>query len=97
MSEIIIPTTPTPTHQSPPGESRQLDPSSTFLTPADQFPSELADLDLMTVLALHGRVCRQLEREYLTDPDGADPATLDRVEELTEELDERQKYVTHFD
>ncbi|GAA2119333.1 hypothetical protein [Kocuria atrinae] len=51
----------------------------------------------MTVLALHGRVCRQLEREYLTDPDGADPATLDRVEELTEELDERQKYVTHFD
>lgn len=97
MSEIILPTTPSNTRQGAPTDSRRLDPSSTFLTPGDQFPSELADLDLMTVLALHGRVCRQLEREYLTNPEGADPATLDRVEELTEELDERQKYVTHFD
>lgn len=97
MSEIIIPTTPPHTHHAAPTESQQLDPSSTFLAPEDQFPSELADLDLKTVLALHGRVCRQLEREYLTSPDGADPATLDRVEELTEELNERQKYVTSFD
>lgn len=97
MSEIIIPTTLSSTPQSAPTDSRRLDPASTFLAPADQFPSELADLDLMTVMALHGRVCRQLEREYLTNPEGADPATLDRVEELTEELDERQKYASDFD
>lgn len=97
MSDIISPTTSSSAQHSALRGSDRLDPASTFLAPTDQFPSELADLDLLTVLALHGRACRQLEREYLTNPDGADPATLDRVEELTDELDERQKYVSNFD
>lgn len=65
----------------------------TFLGPADPFPSDLAELDLTELQVLHSRVCRRLEREYLTDPDGPHPVTQDRCQELAAELDSRQDFL----
>lgn len=62
---------------------------STYLRPTDDFP-DLQGLPLTAVLALHGRVCRQIDREYL-DLVGPSVETLDRHRELSEELDRRER------
>jgi hypothetical protein len=69
-----------------------LDVLSTYLTPGDPFPSTLAELALVELLVLHSRITRQLEREYI-DPAGPHPVTLDRVQELADELDTRQDFL----
>lgn len=89
MSDFSMPATFSRISRSDFRQARCVNPTSTYLTPTDQFPDTLSDLDLATVLALYGRACRQLEREYLISPDRPNPATLDRIEALTEELDER--------
>ena len=38
---------------------------------------------------LHSRICRQLELEYLTDPEGGHPITCDRLHELQIEFTSR--------
>ncbi|MEX5235117.1 hypothetical protein [Kocuria arenosa] len=38
---------------------------------------------------LHSRICRQLDREYLTEPHGPHPCTTDRLQDLCGELDAR--------
>ncbi|WP_344119664.1 hypothetical protein [Kocuria aegyptia] len=65
----------------------------TFLAPADPFPSALAELDLNELQVLHSRICRQLEHEYLTAPDGPHPVTQDRCQELVAEFDVRQAFL----
>lgn len=65
----------------------------TFLAPTDPFPSSLAELELTEVQVLHSCVCRQLEQEYLADPDGPHPVTQDRCQELAAELDTRQHFL----
>lgn len=97
MSDFSMPATFSRISRSDFRQTRRLNPTSTYLTPVDHFPDTLSDLDLPTVLALHGRACRQLEREYLDSPDGANPATLDRLEALNEELDERQRDLPSLD
>lgn len=67
--------------------------SSTYLAPADPFPSALAELELVELLVLHSRITRQLDREYRTDPAGAHPVTLDRAQELAAELDTCQAFL----
>lgn len=67
--------------------------SSTCLVPAEAFPTSLAELGLTELQALHSRVTRQLDREYRTDPAGPHPVTLDRAEELADELDVRQEFL----
>jgi len=60
------------------------------LDPAALFPADLAALSLVELQVLHSRVCRQLDREYLTEPAGPHPLTLDRHCELGIELDRRE-------
>lgn len=67
--------------------------SSTYLTPADPFPSALAELELVELLVLHSRITRQLDHEYRTDPAGPHPVTMDRAQELAAELDTRQAFL----
>src|SRR3712207_6365788 len=55
--------------------------ASTYLPPADPFPSTLAELELVELHVLHSQITRQLEREY-TDPAGPHPVTPDRAQEL---------------
>ena len=83
MNPQLAPSLPRPPASSVP---------DTFLTPADPFPSVLAELDLTELQVLHSRVCRQLEKEYLAAPDGSHPVTLDRCQELVAELDTRQGF-----
>lgn len=59
------------------------------LGPDDPFPDELLELPLEQLQILHSRICRQLEREYLTDPAGAHPITQDRLHELQIEFASR--------
>ncbi|MHC5560656.1 hypothetical protein [Kocuria sp. U4B] len=70
-----------------------LEVSSTYLTPADPFPAALAELALVELLVLHSRITRQLEYEYI-DAAGPHPVTLDRAQELADELDTRQDFLT---
>jgi hypothetical protein len=70
-----------------------LEVSSTYLAPADLFPTALAELELAELQMLHSRITRQLDHEYL-DPAGPHPVTLDRAQELVEELDTRQGFLT---
>lgn len=65
----------------------------TLLAPADPFPPSLPELELTELQVLHSRVCRQLEQEYLADPDGPHPVTQDRCQELVAELDTRQHFL----
>jgi hypothetical protein len=67
--------------------------SSTYLAPADLFPTALAEQELAELQMLHSRITRQLDHEYL-DPAGPHPVTLDRAQELAEELDTRQDFLT---
>lgn len=64
--------------------------SGTCLDPAARFPSDLAALSLAELQVLHSRICRQLDREYVFDPAGPHPLTLDRHLELGIELDRRE-------
>lgn len=68
--------------------SRQVG-ADTRLSPAEPFPASLVELDLVDVQVLHSRTCCQLDHEYLTDPAGPHPVTLDRHQELVAELDTR--------
>jgi hypothetical protein len=70
-----------------------LEVSSTYLAPADAFPTALAELGLAELHVLHSRITRQLEHEHI-DPAGPHPVTLDRAQELVEELDTRQGFLT---
>ncbi|MFE7630955.1 hypothetical protein [Kocuria sp. NPDC057446] len=65
----------------------------TFLAPNDPFPPSLAELELTELQVLHSRVCRQLEQEYLADPDGPHPVTQDRCQDVVAELDTRQQFL----
>ena len=62
---------------------------ATRLGPDDPFPDELLELPLEQLQILHSRICRQLEREYLTEPEGAHPITQDRLHELQIEFASR--------
>lgn len=48
------------------------------LGPAQAFPAELGGSTMGELQVLHSRICRQLDRDYLTDPDGPHPCTTDR-------------------
>lgn len=62
---------------------------ATRLGPDDPFPEELLELPLEQLQILHSRICRQLELEYLTDPEGGHPITCDRLHELQIEFTSR--------
>jgi hypothetical protein len=66
------------------------DASGICLDPAARFPADLAALSLVELQVLHSRICRQLDREYLIDPAGPHPLTLDRHCELGIELARRE-------
>lgn len=68
--------------------------ASSRLRPEDDFPNDLAALGKAELQVLHSRVTRQLDREYLTDPAGPHPCTLDRCQDLLAELDARDTRVT---
>jgi len=59
------------------------------LGPTEAFPAELGALSMGQLQVLHSRVCRQLDREYLTGVDGPHPCTVDRLQEICGELDAR--------
>lgn len=63
---------------------------TTCLGPDQEFPADLAVLGLVELQVLHSRICHQLDREYLTGPDGPHPVTLDRCRELRAQLDARE-------
>lgn len=69
-----------------------LEVSSTYLALADPFPTALAELELVELLVLHSRITRQLECEYL-DAAGPHSVTVDRAQELADELDTRQDFL----
>jgi hypothetical protein len=69
-----------------------LEVPSTYLAPADPFPAALAELELVELLVLHSRITRRLECEYI-DAAGPHPVTLDRAQELADELDTRQDFL----
>ena len=64
----------------------------TCLDPADDFPTDLTSLPLIQLQPLHSRICRQLGHEYLTEPTGPHPVTLDRHRELIVELHARTRH-----
>ncbi|ALU39678.1 hypothetical protein AS188_07850 [Kocuria flava] len=64
--------------------------TSTCLGPDCAFPADLSALSLIELHVLHSQICRQLDREYLTTPEGAHPFTLDRHQEVLAELDARE-------
>ncbi|MGQ1795834.1 hypothetical protein ACT4S5_01645 [Kocuria oceani] len=59
------------------------------LDPAQVFPGDLGDLSMSELQVLHSRICRQLDRDYLTDPAGPHPCTTDRLQDVLHELDAR--------
>lgn len=65
----------------------------TCLSPDEACPTRLAELGLEQVQVLHSRICCQLETEYRT-LQGPHPVTLDRCQELREELDSRRHGLT---
>jgi len=66
------------------------DPSVVRLGPDDAFPADLTELGLVALQVLHSRICRQLDHDHLTDPDGPHPITLDRHQQLVVELRARE-------
>jgi hypothetical protein len=60
------------------------------LGPDDAFPADLTELGLVALQVLHSRICRQLDHDHLTDPDGPHPITLDRHHQLVVELRARE-------
>ncbi|MFI7580751.1 hypothetical protein [Kocuria kalidii] len=59
------------------------------LDAAEDFPEDLTALGMADLQVLHSRITRQLDHDYLTDPAGPHPATMDRSVELAAELDAR--------
>ena len=81
---------PTVDPAPPPGTgSAAVDP--TCLGPACDFPADLTGLPLTQLQLLHSQISRQLDHEYLTDPTGPHPVTLDRRQELIAELHARTR------
>lgn len=74
---------------SPTPATQDLLQRATQLGPDDPFPEELLELSLEQLQILHSRICRQLESEYLTDPEGRHPITVDRLHELQIEFESR--------
>ena len=97
---VIVPSSPPVTDGQPdvrashlPAESNCHDPNSVTpsrLAPEEQFPEDLTDLDLFQVEVLNSRTGRQLDMEYIRDTQ-PDPETSTRLEELTDELDRRDR------
>lgn len=63
---------------------------NTRLTPSEDFPEDLTALDLPEAEVLNSRVHRELDHEYAVDGEAA-PETEFRHEELTEDLDRRDR------
>ncbi|MFE7629514.1 hypothetical protein [Kocuria sp. NPDC057446] len=59
------------------------------LDPAQAFPGDLEGLSMSELQVLHSRICRQLDRDYLTGPGGPHPCTADRLQDVLDELDAR--------
>ncbi|MEX5258419.1 hypothetical protein [Kocuria arenosa] len=59
------------------------------LGPEEDFPQDLTALGMAELQVLHSRITRQLDHDYLTDPAGPHPVTMDRGLELAAELDAR--------
>jgi hypothetical protein len=59
------------------------------LGPEGDFPEDLSELGMAALQVLHSRIVRQLDHDYLTDPAGPHPATIDRCSEVGAELDAR--------
>ena len=59
------------------------------LGPDQAFPAELGGLSMGELQVLHSRICRQLDLDYLTGPDGPHPCTTDRLQDVLDELDAR--------
>ncbi|MEX5299878.1 hypothetical protein RCG67_13990 [Kocuria sp. CPCC 205292] len=59
------------------------------LDPGEDFPEDLTGLGMADLQVLHSRITRQLDHDYLTDPAGPRPATMDRSFEVAAELDAR--------
>jgi hypothetical protein len=59
------------------------------LGPDEAFPAELGGLSMGELQVLHSRICRQLDRDYLTGPGGPHPCTTDRLQDVLDELDAR--------
>ena len=68
----------------PPVEARR---AKTALSPDEDFPADLAGLSLVEMQVLHSRICHQLDHEYLINPDGSHPVTLDRHRDLVAHLE----------
>ncbi|WP_104181301.1 hypothetical protein [Arthrobacter sp. B0490] len=60
------------------------------LSPSEDFPQDLTALDLAEAEVLNSRIHRELDHEYAEDGEAA-PETEFRHEELTEELDRRDR------
>lgn len=80
---------PAETHPAPTTIASDTLERTLRLDPDDPFPDELLELPLGDLQLLHSRICRQLELEYLTDPEGRHPITLDRLHELQIEFKSR--------
>lgn len=79
--------TPTVAHDS---TSPSPDPAPcSCLDPGQAFPADLGSLSMSELQVLHSRICRQLDRDYLTGPDGPHPCTADRLQDVLGELDAR--------
>lgn len=61
------------------------------LRPDEAFPADLGTLSMTELQVLHSRMCRQLDREYLTQPQGPHPCTTDRLQDILGELDARDR------
>lgn len=67
---------------------------STYLNPDAGFPADLSELGLVELQVLHSRLARQLDQEYLSDPEGPHPVTQDRTEQVLVELMAREARVS---
>jgi hypothetical protein len=56
------------------------------LGPAGAFPATLEGLTVEELQILHSRLCLQLDHEYLTDPAGPHPVSLDRYRQVVTAL-----------
>ncbi len=69
--------------------AHRVSPEWIYLEPTDAFPEDLQDLTVTQLQILHSQICSQLDWEYLTDPAGPHPITLDRRRALVDALDAR--------
>jgi hypothetical protein len=69
--------------------SHRVEPEWIYLEPTEAFPEHLDDLTVTQLQVLHSQICSQLDWEYLADPAGPHPITLDRRRALIGALDAR--------